>query len=84
MGQWSVFEIAAKKGRKEIMEKDVAPDRQSGLQAAKLKEWNKLVSSGAIVVHTGEAAAKIRRETPKAKDAEVTICDYRGGCWSVT
>eukprot|EP00439_Symbiodinium_sp_Y106_P073510 s644_g13.t2 len=53
------FEVRAKKDRKELHESEVAADRKPGLDAAKTKEWKKLVSSGAIVVHEGRKARRI-------------------------
>ncbi|CAE7214173.1 unnamed protein product [Symbiodinium sp. CCMP2592] len=58
-------EVTSKKGRKELNENEIKEDRKQGLMAAKMKEWKKLLSSGAIVVHTGKDAERIRRETPR-------------------
>ena len=61
------FEVEAKKGRKEVNEKLLDPKRAQGLKNAKVKEWKKLVDSGAIVVHRGKAAARIREQIPKKR-----------------
>ncbi|CAE7907146.1 RE1, partial [Symbiodinium necroappetens] len=61
------FEVKAKKGRKELTEADISSDRQSGLNAAKAKEWNKLVSSGAIVVHEGSEARRLKESVPRKR-----------------
>ncbi|CAE7838462.1 GIP [Symbiodinium sp. CCMP2592] len=65
---WSVKELAPeechevniKKGRKEPSESEIPKTRKTGLDQAKIKEWKKLTDSGAIKVHVGEAARKIR------------------------
>ena len=59
------FEVKAKKGRKELTEADISSERQSGLNAAKAKEWNKLVSSGAIVVHEDSEARRLKESVPR-------------------
>ena len=61
------FEVKAKKGRKELTEADISHERQSGLNAAKAKEWNKLVSSGAIVVHEGNEARRLKESVPRKR-----------------
>ncbi|CAE7849640.1 unnamed protein product [Symbiodinium necroappetens] len=84
------YEVAAKKGRKELTEAEVGPDRRVGLDAAKTKEWNKLVSSGAIVVHEGRQALKLRASMEKKRFAtamqliashgwSLNIADVEGG-----
>ncbi|CAE7879526.1 GIP, partial [Symbiodinium microadriaticum] len=65
---WSVVEgtahecheVQMKKGRKEVNEREIAADRREGLDKAKLKEWKKLVDSGAILVHEGDKARHLR------------------------
>ena len=61
------FEVRAKKDRKELHESEVAADRKPGLDAAKTKEWKKLVSSGAIVVHEGRKARRLRESVEKRR-----------------
>ncbi|CAE7239733.1 TY1B-A [Symbiodinium sp. CCMP2592] len=65
--QLECFEVKAKKGRKELHESEVAADRKPGLDAAKTKEWKKLVSSGAIVVHDGRKARRLRESVEKKR-----------------
>ncbi|CAE7666546.1 GIP [Symbiodinium sp. CCMP2456] len=54
------YEVNIKKGRKELNDHEVPPERRNGLAKAKVKEWAKLVDSGAIKVHTGNAAKRIK------------------------
>ena len=62
------FEVGAtKKGRKEVIESELSQNQQAGLKKAKLKEWNKLLKSGAIVVHTGRKAAQLRKSVPRKR-----------------
>ncbi|CAE7771561.1 unnamed protein product [Symbiodinium sp. CCMP2592] len=62
------FEVgSAKKGRKELSEHEIGKDRRSGLCQAKLKEWNKLLQSGAIVVHRGKKAEELRSTIPRRR-----------------
>ena len=58
---------SAKKGRKELVEKDTVKERKPGLEKAKLKEWNKLLQSGAIVVHRGKAAHQLKKSIPRKR-----------------
>lgn len=62
------FEVGvAKKGRKELNEKEIDEGRKEGLRKAKLKEWNKLLQSGAIVVHKGKEAERLRSSVPRRR-----------------
>ncbi|CAE7199062.1 RE1 [Symbiodinium sp. CCMP2592] len=62
------FEVGSvKKGRKELNEHEIGKDRRSGLCQAKLKEWNKLLQSGAIVVHRGKKAQELRSTIPRRR-----------------
>ncbi|CAE7255667.1 RE1 [Symbiodinium sp. CCMP2592] len=65
--QTECFEATAKKGRKEVNEKELPDERKHGLRAAKVKEWKKHVSSGAIVVHTGKDAERLRAKIPRSR-----------------
>ena len=61
-------EVAVKtKGRKEVDERSLDESRKEGLKAAKSKEWKKLITSGAVVVHEGRAADEIRQTVPKER-----------------
>ena len=62
------FEVGvAKRGRKELVERDLEEARRAGLSRAKEKEWNKLLQSGAIIVHMGKEAEKLRRSVPRKR-----------------
>ncbi|CAE7257454.1 GIP [Symbiodinium microadriaticum] len=50
------------KGRKEVAMSSVASERKPGLEKAKLKEWKKLLDSGAIIVHKGREAKRLREK----------------------
>eukprot|EP00435_Cladocopium_sp_Y103_P075952 s11_g70.t1 len=55
-----VYVAAVKKqGRKEVTPKSLNPEKREELERARVKEWNKMVESGAVVVHNGENAKKI-------------------------
>ncbi|CAE7790061.1 RE1, partial [Symbiodinium necroappetens] len=54
-------EVNVKKGRKELNDHEVPKDRRGGLDKAKVKEWTKLVDSGAIKVHLGATAQRIKQ-----------------------
>ena len=53
-------EVNVKKGRKELNDHEVPQGRRGGLDKAKVKEWTKLVDSGAIKVHIGADARRIK------------------------
>ena len=53
-------EVNVKKGRKELNDHEVPQGRRGGLDKAKVKEWTELVDSGAIKVHTGADARRIK------------------------
>ena len=64
----------AKRGRKELVEKDISRERKAGLEKAKLKEWNKLLQSGAIVVHRGKAALNPEEVHSEEASAKIKVC----------
>ena len=51
-----------KKGRKEVLMKDLRGSQLECLRAAKEKEWGKMLASGAVRVHKGEEAKRIVEE----------------------
>ena len=62
------LEVAcAKRGRKELIEREIGAERRVGLESAKVKEWNKLLQSGAIIVHKGKEAERLRRSVPRKR-----------------
>ena len=65
--QVECFEVNIKKGRKELTDHEIPSHKREGLNQAKMKEWKKLVDSGAIRVHTGEAANKLRQSLARER-----------------
>lgn len=47
---------------RELSVKELSPNKKIELDAAKSKEWGKIIKSGAMVVHVGESARKLERE----------------------
>ncbi|OLQ02761.1 Copia protein [Symbiodinium microadriaticum] len=65
--QVECFEVNIKKGRKELTDHEIPSSKREGLSQAKLKEWKKLVDSGAIRVHSGKSADKIRQSLDRGR-----------------
>ncbi|CAE7298082.1 GIP [Symbiodinium sp. CCMP2592] len=61
------FEVNIKKGRKELLDHEIPRHKKEGLSKAKVKEWTKLVNSGAIKVHVGAEASRIRSGLEKGR-----------------
>ena len=51
-----------RRGRKEVFERELSACHDMGLRRAKKKEWNKLISSGAVRVLSREESEKIRQD----------------------
>ena len=51
-----------KKGRKEVREQELDADSFQNLPAAKAKEWKKMLGSGSVRVHVGDAARALVSE----------------------
>ena len=54
-----------KKGRKEVLETELGNHVKGKLSKAKRKEWDKMIASGAVKVHAGEAARNLINEVGK-------------------
>ena len=57
-----VMKVQKKRGRKEVFENELFAGQRPGLRKAKAKEWNKLISSGAIRVLSKEESAQIKKD----------------------
>ena len=54
-----------KKGRKKVLETELGNHVKGKLSKAKRKEWDKMIASGAVKVHAGEAARNLINEVGK-------------------
>jgi hypothetical protein len=58
-----VFAVNLKKqGRKEINAKNLTQEKRTELDLARAKEWKKMITSKAVIVHEGDEAQKIMHE----------------------
>ena len=58
-----VYVVTTKKaGRKEVSRKQLSDQKLQELEEARVKEWQKMISSGSIKVHRGEEAVKRKHE----------------------
>ena len=58
-----VYVVNAKKsGRKEVSRKQLSPAKLEELEKARIKEWQKMITSGSIKVHRGEEAIQRKQE----------------------
>lgn len=61
---------ARKLGRKEINPKRLSSQKKQELDKAKGKEWGKMLASGAIIVHEGDAAEELIKRYGKQRTLE--------------
>ena len=50
---------------RELQEKQLSPEKRNELNAAKSKEWGKIIDSGSMVVHAGQEAKRMEGEVGK-------------------
>jgi hypothetical protein len=51
----------------EVFDKDLTPDERQEVSKGKRKEWDKLLNTESIRIHTGVEAKKLRDEQPKER-----------------